>query len=181
MNRADCQSSSQLSTGDPFAALEARVWACLHAIAVVLHCWRAVVALSSTPTGPSAPAALWWRQHVDPVLSSTARPSFGFVRVQMLLYAFYYAPFHAWAAYELLTSTPGAASRALVLWSTVVAGGYAQAQATSFGAATLQWSGFGPMDALPQPRGSWTLASALAVLPMAFAASCWRRASSPRD
>ena len=47
------------------AALEATAWAALHVAAIVLHAWRALIAL-----GSRSASALWWREHVDPVRTS---------------------------------------------------------------------------------------------------------------
>ena len=82
---------------------------------------------------PALPAPRWIAQ-VEPALGSTLRPSFGFVRIQLLQYFFYYVPFHAWA----LWGSAAPPSPTLTAWAVVVAGGYAQAQVTCIGAAIFQ-------------------------------------------
>ena len=141
----------------------AYAWAAAHALAVVVHAWRAVVVM-----GSRAPLALQWVESVEPVLAQATRPSFGFLRVQCLVFAFYYIPFHAWACYALLMARP-AKGRTLTTWATVFAGGYAQAQATCGGAALLSWTGFEPLAPQSVPAGGWALGLALALLPAAFA------------
>ena len=80
------------------------------------------------------PAHHRWIASVEPMLGRTSRPSFGFVRVQLLLNFFYYVPFHGWA----LSRAAGPPSPTLAAWAVVVAGGYAQAQVTGIGAAIFQ-------------------------------------------
>ena len=151
------------------AAAEAVAWACLHAAAAVLHCWRAVVAM-----GSQSDAAAWWLASVDPLLGAPEQPSHGFVRAQALVYLFYYVPFHAWAALELVAAS--APSSPLAAWSVVVAGGYAQAQFTCVGSAAFEWVGFHSLAARPPgmtpSTSAQVVAISLGVLPAAFAARC---------
>ena len=150
-------------------------WAAAHAGAIGIHAWRAIVVL-----GSRAPLALWWLDQVDPILGDVARPSFGFVRVQILVFFFYYIPFHAWALYTLLvpSSTKSAAGRQrLATWATFFAGAYAQAQATSGGAASLKWAGFKPLAWQPVPAAGWAVGFALVLLPALFALRCCRAAA----
>ena len=55
----------------------------------------------------------------------------------------------------------------------VIAGGYAQAQATYLGSAARQWTGFGPLEAVTLPAAAWLLNVVLVALPAAYAARCW--------
>lgn len=163
-------------------------WVAFHAAAIILHSWRAVVALGSQ----SALAMEWMmgsephslpiflNAAVDPALFWTAAAtSRSFLQVQCLVFFFYYAPFHAWAAYELLLPllTPARAtcSPRLAAWATVVAGGYAQAQATYLGASAFSWRGFQMLEPMPLPLVSYGLAAALALFPAGFALRCWAR------
>lgn len=150
-------------------------WAGAHAAAIGIHSWRAIVVL-----GSRAPLALWWVSHVDPVLGDVTRPSFGFVRVQILVFFFYYIPFHSWAVYSLLvpSSTKTAAGRQrLATWATFFAGAYAQAQATSGGAACLKWVGFEPLAWQLVPTAGLALSFALVLMPALFALRCCRAAA----
>ena len=109
------------------------------------------------------------------VLANESMPSYGFVRVQCLVFAFYYILFHAWAVYQMLIATRSVGappSAALTAWAVVVAGGYAQAQATFIGSATYEWTSFAPLEQLALPQAGWALAVALAALPAAFAVRC---------
>ena len=144
-------------------------WALGHILAVLVHAWRAVVVL-----GSRAPLALWWIAQVEPILGDSSRPSFGFIRVQCLVFFFYYVPYHAWATHSLLTTKPSDAKRrqTLATWSMVVAGGYAQAQVCCGSAAFLKWTGFEPLQMVARtPAAGLALNLALAALPAAFAAT----------
>lgn len=165
-------------------AVEKYFWAAFHFGAICVHALRAAVVL-----GSQAPLALWWGVHVDPILLMTSRASHGFVRVQCLVFFFYYVPYHAWALYDLLlVSTTNSdatttASRAKgvrksrrATWATIFAGGYLQAQVTFIGAAALRWVGFQPLvsepPSEPPPCKDWlgscqALASATQLMPHA--------------
>lgn len=138
-----------------------------HFAAICLHCLRAAVVL-----GSKSPAALSYGAQEPALLESTA-DSFGFLRVQLqqlIEFAFYYVPFHAWAlACAYLPPSENHAA-----WATVVAGGYLQAQATYVGSAAFKWTGFGPLEQLSPPSTFWAIAATFALLPAAYAARCWK-------
>ena len=150
----------------PMTTFEAFVWATAHVSAILVHAWRAIVVL-----GSQAPLALWWLLHVDPILGETARPSHGFVRVQCLVFFFYYIPYHAWALADLLFGRQRH-RRNRSTWAVIVAGGYAQAQATYMGAAALRWVGFAPLVAYPLPMYGRLLGLGLATFPTMWAVRC---------
>lgn len=159
------------------ARSEVATWCVLNVVAMTLHSWRAVVAL-----GSPADAAEWWRAHVDGALADAHRASHGFVRVQALVAAFYYAPYHAWAVYQLLQlqrpigrATAACLTR-LATWSVVFAGAAVQAQVTSFGSTAFQWEGFGALVPLSPSALSITVGFVMALLPCAFA---WRMVTMP--
>lgn len=149
----------------PAIAAEKAAWAMLHAAVMVLHCWRAIVAL-----GSESAAAVQWTAYIDLALHEPKRPSFGFVRVQCLTFAFYFVPFHLYAIWQLLPLGTRRPSPRLATWAIVAAGAYAQAQATSLGSAALRWRDFGPLEPTALTAPAWALGAALAILPMAFAA-----------
>jgi hypothetical protein len=157
------------SRQQPFASAERVAWAAAHAAMLIVHAWRAVIVL-----GSKSEAAGWWTVAVDPVLADVSRPSHGFLRVQCLVFFFYYMPFHAWACHQLLLAPPSAlsSSGALAAWSAVVAGGYAQAQFTFIGSAAFKWVGFAPLMPASMTSAGGILSVALAMLPFAFAARC---------
>lgn len=137
-----------------------------HMAALCLHCFRAAVVL-----GSKSPAALGYGAGVEPALLASTADSFGFLRVQLLEYFFYYVPFHAWAiACAYLPPTESHTA-----WATVVAGGYMQAQATYVGSAAFQWVDFEPLARLSTPTTFWLVAIGFACLPAAYAARCWQQ------
>jgi hypothetical protein len=139
--------------------------AIFHASAILLHCWRAIVVL-----GGKEAAVGGWVSLVEPMLAeaSHSRPSFGFVRVQLLVYFFYYVPFHTWA----LARTAAPPSPALTAWAMVIAGGCAQAEATCIGAAATRWVGFQPLELQPLPPPFLALHVPMALMPLAYALRC---------
>ena len=86
----------------------------------------------------------------------------------------YYAPFHAWAAYELLVP-PVTPTRHLLPATRGLGDGRKggrQAQATHIGASAFSWSGFQMLSPLPLPLVAYVLAAALAFFPAGFAMRC---------
>jgi len=162
--------SQRSTTPNPLDATNAFkvcAWATLHAIAVILHVWRGAVALSC-----QAPLAESWRLTFDPVLADPARPSYGFARLQCLVYFFYYAPFHAWTAYNLVVKKSPLASMSDA--SIFVAGGYAQAQATYLGCVLFEWVSFGPLAANDGVKTEAVMLGLLLLFfPFAFSLHCY--------
>lgn len=115
---------------------------------------------------------------MDPVLADPEQPSYGFVRMQCLSFFYYYVPFHAWAAHRLLFGerTSDALETALADWSTIFAGGYAQAQVTYMGSMAFEWVKYGPLAPNRVPNVGWAVNTALAALPALFAVRCVLRA-----
>ena len=120
----------------------------MHGSLLFIHAWRAVVAL-----GSHAPNAKWWASVVDKALLDPTALSYGFVRVQCLVYFFYAVPFHSYVCDRLLralasyarppftpppssTATVGLSTapadiiwtRAMAIGATIIAGGYLQVQ-----------------------------------------------------
>jgi hypothetical protein len=144
-------------------------WINFHVVAVTLHIWRAIVVLEC-----NAPAAQQWRHDVE-ILSSDddgTSTSFGFLRIQLLQYLFYYVPFHAYCLWKV---TP---DRTMTLWATFVAGGYLQGQSTFIAGAAFDWVSFGPLVSIAQSNLFWALNIALLILPATFALWCWRSVGS---
>ncbi|KAL1522742.1 hypothetical protein AB1Y20_017715 [Prymnesium parvum] len=136
------------------------VW---HVVMIVVHCWRAITVL-----GGKQMAATQWIDNVEPILGATERPSFGFVRVQLLVYFFYYIPFHAWA----LVSSRAGISPWFASWATVMAGGYAQAEVTCIGCSLFRWVGFRPLVVQMVPLAYYTLHAPMLLMPLLFLAHC---------
>eukprot|EP00978_Attheya_sp_CCMP212_P010076 scaffold24204_cov57-Attheya_sp.AAC.1 len=145
-------------------------WINFHVVAITLHIWRAIVVLEC-----NAPAAQQWRQDVE-ILSSDddGSISFGFLRIQLLQYLFYYVPFHAYCLWKV---TP---DRTMSLWATFMAGGYLQGQSTFLVGAAFDWVGFGPLVSIAQSNMFWVLNVGLLILPGIFAVWCWRSVTLDR-
>ena len=157
------------------AAFGSMAWGGIHALAIVLHVWRAIVVL-----GCATPAATQWIQQVEPFLAEPNQGSYGFLRIQLFMYFFYYVPFHFWALIKSLkaftsfkSSRP---SRTMALWATFVAGGYAQGQTSFIVGAAFQWIGFESLipSSMPLPFEFWTMSVSLLTLPALYAIWCWR-------
>jgi hypothetical protein len=143
-------------------------WINFHILAITLHIWRAIVVLEC-----NAPAAKQWRQDVEILRSDDdGSISFGFLRIQLLQYLFYYVPFHAYCLWKV---TP---DRTMSLWATFVAGGYLQGQSTFLVGAAFDWVGFGPLVSIAQSNMFWVLNVGLLILPSVFAVWCWRSVGS---
>ena len=142
-------------------------FALFHVAAILLHCFRAAVVLGSL-----SPACVAYAAAHEPALAATAADAFGPLRVQILEFFFYLAPFHGWA----LASAYAPPSETLACWATVAAGAYLQAL---FGcyipSSAFQWVGFGPLQPATTGALFWGVAAALVVLPPAYAARCWQQ------
>ena len=83
--------------------------------------------------------------------AATATDAFGPLRVQILEFFFYLAPFHGWA----LASAYAPPSETLACWATVAAGAYLQALCGCYiPSSAFQWVGFGPLQ--PATTGAVT-------------------------
>lgn len=148
------------------------VWFNFHIVAITLHIWRAIVVLEC-----NAPAAQQWRDNVEILKSSdgtatSSSTSFGFLRIQLLQYLFYYVPFHAYCLWKNASATRP--DRTMALWATFVAGAYLQGQSTFLVGAAFDWVDFGPLVAIPQSNLFWIINVGLLILPAGFAVWCWR-------
>mmetsp|Transcript_28768 Transcript_28768/g.79256 ORF Transcript_28768/g.79256 Transcript_28768/m.79256 type:complete len:427 (+) Transcript_28768:65-1345(+) len=141
-----------------------------HATAVLLHIVRAIAVL-----GSESPVAILWIDGIEPeLLRQGGNKSSSFILAQVLLYFFYYIPFHVLAAWRPFT---GNHQGPLAAWATVVAGGYAHGQATYIGAAVLRWRDYGDIDVSSHQPLFWVANLAIAMVPVIVAARFWRLSS----
>ena len=142
-------------------------FALFHVAAILLHCFRAAVVLGSL-----SPACVAYAAAHEPALAATATDAFGPLRVQILEFFFYLAPFHGWA----LASAYAPPSETLACWATVAAGAYLQALCGCYiPSSAFQWVGFGPLQPATTGALFWGVAAALVALPPAYAARCWQQ------
>ena len=126
--------------------LASAVFFVFHAAAVVFTVFRTMVSMDS-----QEPACETYEKLYEPILmtevaddapKTVADTSYGFIKVQMVQYFFYFAPFHAWAAVaEGRTAITGIDARTTALkeWAVVFAGAYTQAMVCYIGTAVLQF------------------------------------------